>query len=99
MTVYADEPTTRLHLIVHGRVQGVGFRAFTVSTARRLGLTGWVKNSSDGRSVEIIAVGRDDVLRELINAVQIGPPASNVTRVERSKLLSHEVFDSFSVRY
>lgn len=94
-----DEPISRTHLTVFGRVQGVGFRAFTVSTALPLGITGWVRNSSDGRSVEIVAVGPDQAVRKLVDAVRRGPPASKVTHIEQRDLVSSEPFNSFSVRY
>lgn len=43
-----DEGTVRMHLVFHGRVQGVGFRFMAVTLARPRGLTGWVKNEYDG---------------------------------------------------
>lgn len=76
-----DRPATRL--IVSGRVQGVGYRYWTVSEARRLGLEGWVRNLSDGR-VEILALGPQDRLDALENACHAGPPAARVSAVGRS---------------
>lgn len=55
----------RRHIIFYGRVQGVGFRFYSVSKARQLGMTGWVKNRYDG-SVEMEAQGEDGQFRELI---------------------------------
>jgi acylphosphatase len=69
-------------LIVEGRVQGVGFRAWTVRTAERLGLDGWVRNRRDG-SVEILAVGTTDAVDALAAAVAEGPPAARVDAVGR----------------
>ena len=46
----------RKHIVVNGLVQGVGFRYFTVTQARRLGVRGWVRNCRDG-SVELLAIG------------------------------------------
>lgn len=66
---------------VRGRVQGVFFRASTQREAKRLGLTGWVKNRGDG-SVEVLAEGEEEGLRELIAWAGHGPSASRVERVD-----------------
>ena len=71
----------QVHCIVRGRVQGVFFRAASQREARRLGLTGQVRNLSDG-SVEIIAEGEDDRLKELIQWAQRGPSSARVDRVD-----------------
>lgn len=71
----------RLQLFVRGRVQGVYFRASAQREARRLGLTGWVKNRADG-SVEILAEGEEVSIRELYGWAQKGPSAARVDRVE-----------------
>ena len=66
---------------VVGRVQGVGFRHWTRGTAERLGLSGSVRNLPDG-SVEVHAVGSEQSLRRLEEALREGPPAARVERVE-----------------
>ncbi len=71
-----------LRLVVLGRVQGVGFRWWTVDTAERLGLRGWVRNRRDG-SVEIHAIGQQDRVEALALACESGPRAARVTAVER----------------
>lgn len=71
----------QVHLFVRGRVQGVFFRASTQREAKRLGLTGWVKNRSDG-GVEILAEGEEDALKELIGWANRGPSAARVERVD-----------------
>jgi acylphosphatase len=71
----------QVHLTVRGRVQGVFFRASTQREARRLGLTGWVKNRNDG-AVEILAEGEEDGLKDLIGWANRGPSASRVERVD-----------------
>lgn len=55
----------RKHIIFYGRVQGVGFRYYSVNKARQLGLTGWVKNLYDG-SVEMEVQGEESKIDELI---------------------------------
>ncbi len=71
----------QLHLTVHGRVQGVYFRASTQREARRLGLGGWVRNRAEG-SLEILAEGEEISIRELYGWAQKGPSAARVDRVD-----------------
>jgi acylphosphatase len=75
----------RLSATVIGRVQGVGFRWWVRSAADRLGLTGWVMNASDERSVELVAEGRVAALDELERLVRQGPPGAVIERVEASR--------------
>ncbi len=67
----------RLHLMVRGRVQGVGFRWFVREEARRLGLSGWVMNRADG-AVELAAGGPAGPLADLQRLVAEGPPSARV---------------------
>ena len=71
----------QLHLTVRGRVQGVYFRASAQREARRLGLSGWVRNRSDG-AMEILAEGEELSIRELHGWAQKGPSAARVERVD-----------------
>jgi acylphosphatase len=73
----------RIHLLVRGRVQGVGFRAFVVHRAQALGLSGWVRNCADG-SVELEAEGDPAGLERLVEAVSRGPSGARVAVVERT---------------
>lgn len=67
-----------LHVQVTGRVQGVGFRWFVRVSARRLQLSGWVKNRPDG-SVEVAAAGSEDRLSELRKLITKGPDGADVS--------------------
>jgi acylphosphatase len=69
------------HLRITGIVQGVGFRWSLSSQARRLGLTGWVRNRRDG-SVEALVAGRAADVAELVRWAHRGPPAASVDGVE-----------------
>ncbi len=80
-------PTSRF--VVHGRVQGVGFRWFVRRQAERLGLAGLARNLRDG-CVEVIADGPVGALVELERALERGPAAAHVERVEKSDV-PHEV--------
>ncbi|PTQ10904.1 acylphosphatase [Sphingomonas oleivorans] len=68
-------------LLIHGRVQGVFFRDWTVETARSLGLDGWVRNRADG-SVEALVSGEAQVIARFVALCHEGPPAARVDRVE-----------------
>ena len=67
--------------LVRGRVQGVGFRWFVESTARSLGISGWVRNNSDS-SVEVLAMGTREQLAALRLKLQQGPRAARVDEVQ-----------------
>ncbi|MFO0591314.1 MAG: acylphosphatase [Polyangiaceae bacterium] len=71
----------QVQLVVRGRVQGVYFRASTQREARRLGLSGWVRNRPDG-FVELLAEGEEDGLKDLIAWANRGPSAARVERVD-----------------
>jgi acylphosphatase len=71
----------RVRCLVHGRVQGVYFRAATRQQAHGLGLTGWVRNCSDG-TVEVLAEGEQTSLQHLVEWCHHGPPGARVTRLE-----------------
>jgi acylphosphatase len=73
----------RVHLLIRGRVQGVGFRYFAWERARELGLAGEVRNRPEGL-VEVIAEGKRARLQELADAVRVGPRAARVSTVEET---------------
>jgi acylphosphatase len=97
----------RIHLIVHGRVQGVGFRYATQGEAKRLGVHGWVKNLpgsiSGGRpdsQVEVLAEGGISETEALAKWCEKGPLFAKVTQVEvraKSPIETGE-FTSFEIR-
>jgi len=70
----------RLHALIHGHVQGVGFRAFLQRTARRLEVAGWVRNLPTGE-VEVAAVGSDEAVAEFAKAMRKGPRGARVDKV------------------
>lgn len=69
------------HVVVSGKVQGVGYRDFVVRQAQRNRIIGWVRNLKDGR-VEILATGEDEALALLIEACREGPTMARVDSVE-----------------
>lgn len=88
----------RLHAIVKGLVQGVGYRFFVIRRAELLGLTGWVKNLPD-RTVEVVAEGDRELLEELIKELWKGPSAAQVTDVVVNWERYTGEFKNFDVRW
>jgi len=88
---------TALHLTLEGRVQGVGFRQWTVCLGRSLGLSGWAKNKPDG-SVEVHAEGDDAALAEFATRVKEGPKTAHVTRCTTTRSLPQN-YTGFTIGY
>jgi acylphosphatase len=83
--------------LVTGRVQNVGYRYFTVDTATRLGLRGFVRNLEDG-SVEVVASGDMVSLDKLRSGLADGPPSARVDAVREAEVVSEEEWDIFDIR-
>ncbi|OUZ07251.1 acylphosphatase [Aeromicrobium sp. PE09-221] len=90
--------TISRHLIVHGRVQGVYFRASCEDMARRLGVAGWVRNRDDG-AVELVAQGSADAVEELVRWCHQGPRQASVTSVEVGEAEVDDRLSDFRTRY
>jgi len=88
----------RARIFVSGRVQGVFFRDHTQRWASSLGLTGWVRNLSDGR-VETVTEGEGEKIEELIAQLRHGPPMANVTNIEVSWEDFKGEFDGFRITW
>lgn len=88
----------RAHVFVEGRVQGVFFRANTAERAEALGLTGWVKNTRDGR-VEAVFEGQKADVERMVQWCYKGPPGAVVTNVEVAWEEPEGGFRDFSVKY
>ncbi len=73
--------------LVSGRVQGVGYRYFTLHAAEALGVSGFVRNLPDGR-VEVVAEAADDVMRTFEEKLREGPSFSAVSGVDRTAVES-----------
>ena len=83
--------------VVEGRVQGVGFRYWTVQVARELGITGWVRNCPD-YSVEIFAEGDGATLYDFFNVVQHSHPRAYISNFT-IMAAQYQGLDSFDVRF
>jgi acylphosphatase len=72
--------TLTIRVRIRGRVQGVWYRGWTVNQARRLGVSGWVRNRRDG-SVEAVFSGPEQAVQTMIHLCREGPPAARVSEV------------------
>lgn len=81
-----------------GQVQGVGFRVFVRSEAKKVGVTGWVKNMSDG-SVTMELQGEEKIIEQLIEKIKQGRGRIKVTRFEISDLPFAEGEKGFAIRH
>jgi acylphosphatase len=91
-----DSERARVRLRIHGRVQGVMFRASAADEARILGVTGYARNCIDG-SVEIVAEGRRRDLESLVAWAHRGPALAHVTRVDEEWQQFRGEFAGFAV--
>lgn len=91
------EPSVAYRVTVTGRVQGVGFRAWTQWTARRLGVFGWVKNDWSG-DVDIFAEGPETSVNDFLDALETGPSMAHVSNVQAEKTTPRG-YAGFEVEY
>ena len=86
------------HLIISGRVQGVGFRYFTYRSAKELGVKGWVQNLQDG-TVEAVLSGPSEDVGKMMDELQEGPPSARVQNIEEvDGQINSDSFKDFSIR-
>jgi len=97
MSEIISSQSMRLHAIVEGRVQGVGFRAFVEDNAFRLKLKGWVRNRWNG-TVEVSAEGERQNLEKFLAILRRGPGAAFVAEVSYEWQEATGEFSHFSVR-
>lgn len=93
----SGENIVRVEIHVLGRVQHVGFRRFTQKAACRVGVYGYVKNLLDGQ-VFVVAEGRPESVRHLINQIKEGPVFADVVHVETVLTPPTGEFKEFSIR-
>jgi acylphosphatase len=78
-----DAPQAIRHVVIRGRVQGVGFRAWTEDTALEHGLEGWVRNRRDG-AVEAVFAGDAGAVNAMVEACRKGPPGARIDAIDQS---------------
>ena len=89
---------TAVSVTVHGLVQGVGFRYWTCREARRLGVTGRVRNNGDG-SVTVVCEGPAGNVGLLVQRLKNGPPGARVERMETHRLPTRRRYEDFTVEF
>ncbi len=94
-----EDERAALKAVVRGAVQAVGFRQFVVLYARTLGLDGYVRNSDDGRSVEVVAEGPHADLEELVRHLWKGPFMARVDSVQVRWCSASGEFSTFEARF
>ncbi|MBT1161137.1 acylphosphatase [Bifidobacterium sp. SO1] len=87
----------RVRAVVTGLVQGVGFRYYTVEQARRIGVSGWVRNRLDG-SVEVEAQGEPSEIAQMISWLKVGPDWARVAHVAVTEIPIESERGAFRVR-
>jgi len=97
LTTQKQKERARLHLVISGRVQGVGFRFSAYDEAKDLALAGWVRNLASG-DVEIVAEGTQANLQMLSAWAHLGPPSAHVTQVREDWLDFTGEFSEFRIR-
>ena len=88
----------RKHVIVHGRVQGVAFRAYAHEVATHLGVRGWIRNRADRNRVELVIEADDGPFQTYLEWLHEGPSHARVDRVEVDDDTGEEAFTDFQVR-
>lgn len=91
------EQSVRLHAVIDGHVQGVGFRAFVVEIAESMEVTGWVRNTFEG-NVEVLVEGYRENLDIILEYLRRGPRSAFVTRVDQAWSEATGEFERFEVR-
>jgi acylphosphatase len=89
--------TRSLHCVISGKVQGVGFRAWTKDIAEKFGIKGWVRNLNDGR-VEVLAQGDEKKIEEFKGKLTQGPVLSRVDDIECKYIDYEKEFTRFELR-
>jgi acylphosphatase len=94
----SSEANFRLHSLIDGRVQGVGFRNFVLIKAEELDLTGWVRNTYQGQ-VEVLAEGPRPALEIFFEQLKVGPGPAFVTTITQDWEPATGEFPYFAVRH
>ncbi len=92
------ENLQQAHFIVSGFVQGVGYRRFVRHIAKKLHLTGWVRNNADG-TVEGVVAGQKETIETLIESCKKGPFLATVDNIHVTYDDQQQIFEDFQIRH
>ncbi len=98
MSESGAELTVCAHVVVSGRVQGVGYRGFAARSAAKRGLSGGVRNLADGR-VELDVEGTRAAIESFLHDLEAGPSAAHVTKIETKWSAATKQLSNFSIWY
>ena len=87
----------QVDIVIDGRVQGVGFRYFAMEKAEELHITGWIRNTWDGK-VEIEALGEEQQLNTFIDWMKMGPARAVIHTFTLSELSQERTYTNFTIR-
>jgi acylphosphatase len=88
----------RLHLVIHGAVQGVYFRDYSKAEALKLGVAGWIQNMSNG-TVEAVIEGEDDQVSLMLDWLEVGSPGSEVEKIVAREERPYGETGAFNIRF
>jgi acylphosphatase len=87
----------QIHVIIEGRVQGVGFRYFVLEKAYELGVKGWVRNTYNGE-VEVLAEGSNKQIEKFLGLIRQGPSLASITKIDIQRNVASGEYIDFSLR-
>lgn len=94
----SDATNAAIQAVIHGHVQGIGFRYYAQSTAASLGVSGWIRNNWDG-TVEVYAEGPADALARFETFLHRGPAHAHITHVEIRRPAFQGTYRGFHIEY
>ena len=88
----------RLHLVIHGKIQGVYFRDYTKAEALSLGVAGWIQNMSNG-TVEAVIEGESELVDKMLAWLEVGSPGSEVEKIVAREERPYGETGAFNIRF
>ena len=88
----------RLHLVLHGKIQGVYFRDYAKAEALKLEVAGWIQNMSDG-TVEAVIEGEDEQVSLMLDWLEVGSPGSEVEKIVAREERPYGETGAFNIRF
>lgn len=93
-----ENQTVTTRILLNGRVQRVSFRRFAAGWAAKTGVCGFVRNLSDGRSLEVIAQGSPPSVHSFFSRLEKGPPGAVVEKATLEEVATEQIYQGFEIR-